>query len=107
MNLKYWHEYSHIGYPKKEGLYNSQFEKDACGAGFICHIKGEKSHDLVHKALEILINLTHRGATGSDPTTGDGAGILIQKPHRFLKKVTDDSKIKLPDEAEYATGIVF
>jgi glutamate synthase (NADPH/NADH) large chain len=107
MDLKNWHNYNHPAFPANKGLYDSRFEKDACGAGFICNMKGEKSHDLIHKALEILINLTHRGATGSDPTTGDGAGILIQKPHRFLKKVCEDNSIKLPGEMEYATGIVF
>ena len=107
MDLKNWHNYYHPAFPVNQGLYDSRLEKDACGAGFICHMKGEKSHDLIHKALEILINLTHRGATGSDPTTGDGAGILIQKPHGFLKKVCEDNSIKLPGETDYATGIVF
>jgi glutamate synthase (NADPH/NADH) large chain len=107
LKIREWQKYHHLGFPQTPGLYNSQFEKDACGAGFICHIKGEKSHELIHKALEILINLTHRGATGSDPTTGDGAGILIQKPHRFLQKVTPEFDIHLPDEDQYAVGNVF
>jgi glutamate synthase (NADPH/NADH) large chain len=107
MDLKNWYNYYHPAFPANKGLYDNRFEKDACGAGFICHMKGEKSHDLIQKALEILINLTHRGATGSDPTTGDGAGILIQKPHRFLKKVCQDNSINLPEETDYASGIVF
>ena len=107
MNLRSWYQYHHPCFPVENGLYNSHFEKDSCGAGFICNIKGEKSHDLIHKALEILINLTHRGATGSDPTTGDGAGILFQKPHQFLQKACEELNIHLPDETEYGTGIVF
>src|SRR5262244_681107 len=68
------------------GLYRSATEHDACGVGFVAHIKGEKSHDIIVKGLEILENLTHRGACGCDPLTGDGAGMLIQVPHDFLLK---------------------
>jgi glutamate synthase domain-containing protein 1 len=69
------------GPPEPEGLYDPQFEHDACGVGMICHIKGHPSHDIIRNALRILSNLAHRGACGCDATTGDGAGILIQMPH--------------------------
>ena len=66
--------------PERQGLYDPQFEHDACGVGMVCNLKGVKSHDVVHKALQILANLSHRGACGCDETTGDGAGILFQMP---------------------------
>ena len=88
-------------------LYDPRYEHDACGAGFICNIKGEKSHDLIEKALEILVNLTHRGATGADAKTGDGAGILMQVPHEFLKTECAKIDITLPEEEHYGVGIVF
>ncbi|NKB23958.1 MAG: glutamate synthase large subunit [Kiritimatiellae bacterium] len=95
------------GPPQAQGLYDPAFEHDACGAGFICHLKGEKSHEIIQNALKILVNLTHRGACGCDEKTGDGAGILIQIPHLFLKKAARIEGIHLPDEKEYGTGIVF
>ncbi|MEO0293307.1 MAG: glutamate synthase large subunit [candidate division WOR-3 bacterium] len=94
-------------FPEKQGLYDPQNEHDSCGVGFVCNIKGEKSNELVKKGLKILCRLAHRGATGRDPSTGDGAGILIQLPHEFLTKVTDKEKIDLPSPGEYGTGIVF
>ena len=69
---------------RKQGLYDPRFEHDACGVGFICNYKGKKSHEVVAQALEALRRLSHRGATGADPKTGDGAGILIQMPHEFF-----------------------
>ena len=72
--------------PAKQGLYDPANEKDACGVGFVEHIKGRKSHDIVEKGLTILRNLTHRGATGYDPKLGDGAGMLIQLPDAFMRK---------------------
>ncbi len=96
-----------IGFPEKQGLYNPDLEKDNCGVGFIANIKGKKSHDIVEKGLEILINLTHRGATGCDENTGDGAGILTQIPHAFFKAVCQKSKIELPQEGDYAIGMLF
>ena len=72
--------------PAKQGLYDPANEKDACGVGFVAHIKGRKSHDIVEKGLTILRNLTHRGATGYDPKLGDGAGMLIQLPDAFMRK---------------------
>ncbi len=89
------------------GLYSPVYEHDACGVGLICNLKGEKSHDLIHKALEILVNLTHRGATGSDPKTGDGAGILFQIPHQFFSARCAQLGIRIPDAGEYGAGLVF
>jgi len=71
---------------EKQGLYLPEFERDNCGAGFICNLKGEKSNKIIHDALEILIKLEHRGAVSSDGKTGDGAGILIDIPHEFFVK---------------------
>ncbi|WP_372682081.1 glutamate synthase large subunit, partial [Desulfosarcina sp.] len=93
--------------PPVKGLYRSSFEHDACGVGMICDLYNRKGHTLVQDALKILVNLTHRGACGCDETTGDGAGILIQKPHRFLQQAAQDAGIHLPDEADYAAGLVF
>ncbi len=95
------------GFPNAQGLYHPQNEHDACGVGFICNLHGKKSHDIIHKALEILVRLTHRGAAGSDPLTGDGAGILLQIPHAFYKDKCAEIGIELPAEKEYGTGLVF
>ena len=73
------------GLPEKQGLYDPQFEHDACGVGFVCQMKGKRSHDIIQQALTILVNLDHRGACGCEPNTGDGAGILLQLPPRFLR----------------------
>ena len=75
-----------LGLPPKQGLYDPQFEHDACGLGIVVNINGEKSNRILEQALIILENLTHRGARGTEPNTGDGAGIVIQTPHKFLKK---------------------
>jgi glutamate synthase (NADPH/NADH) large chain len=88
----------------KQGLYLPEFERDNCGAGFICNLKGEKSNAIIHDALEILIKLEHRGAVSSDGKTGDGAGILIDIPHTFFIKNTS---FNLPEPKEYAVGMVF
>ena len=93
--------------PEKQGLYDPQFEHDACGMGFVANIKGKKSHQTVHQALEILVNLAHRGATGSEPNTGDGAGILIQLPHRFFEKESVKLGFSLPELGQYGVGMVF
>jgi glutamate synthase domain-containing protein 2/glutamate synthase domain-containing protein 1/glutamate synthase domain-containing protein 3 len=93
--------------PDHQGLYRPAFEHDACGVGMICDINNRKSHALIEDALQILVNLTHRGACGCDETTGDGAGILMQKPHDFLQRVAREALIRLPAEAEYAAGLVF
>ncbi len=93
--------------PERQGLYNPANEHDACGVGFIAHIKGQKSHDIVLQGLQILNNLTHRGATGYDPKLGDGAGILIQMPDAFMRKEAAALNIMLPAIGDYACGIVF
>ncbi|MEP6805169.1 MAG: glutamate synthase subunit alpha, partial [Flavobacterium sp.] len=89
---------------KEQGLYLPEFEHDNCGAGFICNLNGIKSNDIIHKALDILIKLEHRGAVSSDGRTGDGAGILFDIPHAFFKKVCD---FEIPETREYAVGMVF
>ncbi|MDD5027189.1 MAG: glutamate synthase large subunit, partial [Candidatus Omnitrophica bacterium] len=89
------------------GLYDPRFEHDSCGVGFVCNVKGLKSQAIVAQGLEILRSLAHRGATGADPKTGDGAGILIQMPHEFMLKVAKENKIILPDKDKYGTGLVF
>jgi glutamate synthase domain-containing protein 1 len=93
--------------PEKQGLYDPRFEHDACGVGFVCNIDGRKSHDLVQKGLQVLVNLTHRGAAGSDPDTGDGAGILMQIPHRFFMRECARLGIALPPPGEYGVGMFF
>ena len=90
--------------PPKQGLYDPQFEHDNCGAGFICSLQGKKTNDIIHKALDILDCLEHRGAVSADGKTGDGAGILIEIPHDFLKK---KCAFKLPESHQYAVGMVF
>jgi len=90
--------------PKKQGLYSPEFEHDNCGAGFICSLKGEKTNDIIHKALNILTCLEHRGAVSSDGKTGDGAGILIEIPDIFFRK---ECEFQLPDPYEYAVGMLF
>ena len=90
--------------PAKQGLYNPEFEHDNCGAGFICSLQGKKTNDIIHKALDILDKLEHRGAVSADGKTGDGAGILIEIPHNFLVKQCD---FELPNANEYAVGMVF
>ncbi len=93
--------------PPKQGLYDPQYEHDACGVGFVVDLKGRKSHDLVRKGLQILLNLEHRGASGSEKNTGDGAGILVQTPDRFLRQQCERLKIKLPPPGEYGVGVLF
>ena len=95
------------GLPPKQGLYDPQFEKDGCGIGFVVNIKGQKSHHIVQKGLQVLENLFHRGAQGCDPCTGDGAGLLMQIPHEFLKRAAADVRVKLPGLGEYGVGMVF
>ncbi|HRH80733.1 MAG TPA: glutamate synthase-related protein [Thiobacillaceae bacterium] len=95
------------GPPERQGLYDPSLEHDACGVGFVAHIKNKKSHDIVRQGLRILDNLTHRGATGYDPLLGDGAGILIQMPDGFLRAEATALGIALPPASEYACGMVF
>jgi glutamate synthase (NADPH) large chain len=91
------------GLPKAQGMYNPENEHDACGIGFVAHIKGQKSHEIVRRGLDVLINMTHRGAESADNVTGDGAGILMQMPHDFFIS----KGIKLPAFGQYGAGIVF
>ncbi len=95
------------GLPQKQGLYDPQFEHDACGVGFVVHMKGKKSHEIIEQALTILVNLDHRGACGCEKNTGDGAGILMQLPHKFLKRVAAADGIQLPDPGYYGVAMVF
>ena len=94
-------------FQEQQGLYEPQTESDACGVGFVVNMKGRKSHEIVDNALTILKNLLHRGACGCEENTGDGVGILIQKPHKFFKRVCGDININLPNDDEYGTGMVF
>ena len=82
------------GLPEKQGLYDPQFEHDACGVGFVCQMKGKRSHDIIQQALTILVNLDHRGACGCETNTGDGAGILMQMPHKFLQSTRRYRRLK-------------
>ena len=93
--------------PAKQGLYNPSNERDACGVGFVAHIKGKKSHEIVQKGLELLTNLTHRGATGYDHKLGDGAGLLMQMPDAFMRKEAAKLNINLPKAGQYAVGNLF
>jgi glutamate synthase (NADPH/NADH) large chain len=92
---------------QQEGLYNPEFEHDACGVGFVAHIKGKKSHNQVRDALIMLENMEHRGACGCDPESGDGAGIMIQVPHEFLWEECIDLGIQLQEPGYYGVGMVF
>lgn len=96
-----------LGLPVKQGLYDPQYEHDACGIGFVANIKGRKSNEILRQALTILTNLDHRGGQGAETNTGDGAGILFQIPHTFLVKELDKRNIKLPAPGEYGVGMVF
>ena len=95
------------GYPKKQGLYDPQFEHDSCGVSFVVDIKGRKSHDIVEKGQQLLCNLNHRGALGADPDTGDGAGLLLQIPHDFFVEQCQKLEIRLPEAGEYGIGMIF
>lgn len=96
-----------IGMPHKQGLYDPQFERDACGIGFIANIKGKKSNEIVHQALTILINLDHRGGQGAEKNTGDGAGILMQIPHSFMVRECAAMNVMLPASGQYGVGMLF
>ncbi|HET9751448.1 MAG TPA: glutamate synthase central domain-containing protein, partial [Myxococcales bacterium] len=95
------------GPPPRQGLYDPALEHDSCGFGFVADIKGRPSHDIVMKALEVLLNLEHRGATGAEKDTGDGAGILLQTPHAFLKRECQKQGLALPERGRYGVGMVF
>src|SRR5688572_9541257 len=93
--------------PEKQGLYDPAYEHDACGVGFVVDVKGRKSHKILQQGLQILTNLDHRGACGAETNTGDGAGVLLQMPHKFLTAVTKKLGFELPAEGSYGCGIVF
>src|SRR3954452_5329510 len=94
--------------PGPSGLYDPRFEHDSCGVSFVANIKGARSHELVHTGLVALTNLEHRGATGAEPDTGDGAGILVQVPDRFLRAVLAEQGVAdLPVLGAYAGGTAF
>lgn len=95
------------GLPVKQGLYDPRYEHDACGIGLVANIKGNCSHDIVRQALTILINLSHRGGVGSEANTGDGAGILLQLPDKFFRKVCPPEGVELPEKSEYGVGMIF
>ncbi len=94
-------------FSNRTGLYDPEYEHDACGVGFIAHLKGEKSHEIIRDGLKILENLSHRGASGSDPETGDGAGILIQMPDELIRSECNIRNIDLPQPGDYGVGLVF
>ncbi|HEX4996821.1 MAG TPA: glutamate synthase central domain-containing protein, partial [Terriglobia bacterium] len=94
------------GLPEKQGLYDPQFEHDSCGVGFVANVSGKKSSAIIRQALQILINLEHRGAKGAEVNTGDGAGILLQVPHDFLKREATKVGITLPEPGRYGVGMV-
>jgi len=89
------------------GLHDAEFERASCGVGFVVNIQGKRSHAIVEDGLRVLNNLMHRGATGADPNTGDGAGILLQIPDGFFREVLDAEGIALPSSRDYAVGVVF
>jgi len=93
--------------PPKQGLYDPRNEHDACGVGFVVNIKGHKTHDLIRRGLQILINLDHRGAVGADPLVGDGAGCMIQTPDRLLQDWAEQNKVTLPPPGHYAVAMCF
>jgi glutamate synthase (NADPH/NADH) large chain len=93
-----------IRFPKAQGLYDPANEHDNCGIGFVAHIKGQKSHDIIGRGLEVLRNMDHRGATSADNKTGDGAGILVQIPDEYIREVL---KVNIPQEGKYGTGLIF
>ncbi|MDO9101148.1 MAG: glutamate synthase-related protein [Candidatus Nitrotoga sp.] len=98
---------SHSSLPVQQGLYDPRHEHDACGVGFVAHIKGKQSHDMICQGLQILTNLTHRGAVGADPLAGDGAGILIQIPDAFLRNSCAAQGMSLPTAGKYGVGMLF
>src|SRR5689334_22698318 len=95
------------GLPPAQGLYDPRQERDACGMGFVASVKGEKSHEIILRGIEVLVNLTHRGACGCDPETGDGAGVLIQIPHTFFARECEKLGFALPKPGNYGVGMTF
>ena len=100
-------DYTLLSLPAAQGLYDPAGERDACGIGFVVNIKGRASHQIIEQGIQILVNLTHRGAAGCDPDTGDGAGLLIQIPHAFFARECDRLGFSLPPPGRYGVGMVF
>jgi glutamate synthase (ferredoxin) len=100
-------ELSPAGLPPAQGLYDPRNEHDNCGVGFLCHLKGKKSHKIVSDAILMVRNMDHRGGCGCDPNTGDGAGVFLQLPHKFFVKVAPQCGITLPAEGDYAVGMLY
>ncbi|HEV3417634.1 MAG TPA: glutamate synthase subunit alpha, partial [Pirellulales bacterium] len=98
---------SHSPSRPHQGLYDPANEHDACGVGFVVNIKGRRSHDILRSGLEILVNLSHRGACGCDPLTGDGCGVLTQMPDELLRDKMGEIDVALPLRGEYGAGAVF
>src|ERR1700678_2639366 len=96
-----------MGLPAPQGLYDPRNEHDSCGVGFVANIKGRKSHEIISRGLEILVNLDHRGAVGADPLVGDGAGCLIQMPDRLLRHWASSVGVGLPPPGRYAAAMCF
>jgi glutamate synthase (ferredoxin) len=96
-----------VNQPKAQGLYDPRHEHDACGVGFVVDIKGRRSHQILADALQVLVNLRHRGACGCEPNTGDGAGVLFQVPHEFLAKKCEQIGFQLPGAGEYGVGMMY
>ena len=96
------------GLTQQEGLYDAQRdERDACGVGFVAHVRGAASHEIVRQGLTLLENMSHRGAVGCDPCSGDGAGLVVQLPHEFFRREVGQLGIDLPRPGGYAVGMVF
>ena len=96
-----------LGWPEKQGLFDPAHEKDSCGVGFVCHLKGQQSHQIIVDAMEMNDNMIHRGACGCEPNTGDGAGIFLQMPDKFLRRAMAAQGVELPPAGQYGAGIVF
>ncbi len=105
MERKY--KLEHVPRLTKQGLYDPQFEHDACGVGLVANINGVKAHSIIEQGIEVLENLEHRGACGADPETGDGAGILVQMPHEFFVRECAGLGFDLPAPGDYGVGMVF
>jgi glutamate synthase (ferredoxin) len=97
----------HPHLPAAQGLYRPEHEHDSCGVGFVVHLKGHRSHKIVSDGLLALEHLNHRGASGSEVNTGDGAGILIQMPHEFFRRECAQLGIRLPEAGQYGAGLFF
>lgn len=95
------------GWPARQGLFDPAREKDSCGVGFVAHLKGERSHRIIQDAIEMNDNMIHRGACGCEPDTGDGAGLFVQMPDKFLRREMEAKEVILPPEGEYGSGIVY